>query len=316
MKILLLALLIAAPAWAQNAGGKGYDHERQAAFDRAQGIRKIELEIRRLLAGDALKRAINVWVVRSNQQGHEDRVGKRVWLRIRQELVDEMGALRWLTPETLPGRTCLPGSRVGASSTGRRNQPICFDPPVLAEHYFNENLRRGWIAPADRLMATAIHEIAHNRGEPESDDMLELTYLVEKTAAMGWENSNLVFRGLQFVVDLRVGAAVYAELAGENCASGARLEGGRTIADGQRFRIPLGITWNVELERYEDERGRVPEVAGLPIWFDSRLPDGQSCHVQLKLYDSMGGAPDSPLTSVSYYVGGGHPVTLHFELKQ
>ncbi|HUP58361.1 MAG TPA: hypothetical protein VM598_12965 [Bdellovibrionota bacterium] len=316
MRILILLLLAAMPAWAQNAGGKGYDHQAQAEFDRRQGIRKIEIELRRLIFGnrESLGSAVSRYISRATKQGHEYRLGFWVFDRLKRKLAEEVQTFSRYQPEA--GQSCMPGKKVGASSPERPHGAICFDIPVLAEHYFDENLKRGYIPPADRLLATTIHELAHNQGEPESEEMLQLTHLVEQTASMGWKETNLSYRGNSFVVDLKVGSKVYIKVSGADCLYGLEFGDGHFIHRDRLEEVPFDLTWNSELERYENGRGEQIDHVLVKLKFVGELASPDGCRAEWKFYDSLGVALEDPVNAFGHYVDReARPYPFYFELR-
>jgi hypothetical protein len=300
MKHYLLAFLVslstALPALAQNAGGKGFDPVAQAAFDRQRDIERIAGEISRLLTPyqrneeAPLTTAVRLYVDRfvREQFNSPIRTGGAPFMRlVRAGLDDEAKAFKFRLVE---GANCVLEGDVGASSPGRPGGEICFKPSVLARDFYEENLRRQPIPTADRLLAAAIHELAHNLGEQHGRELEAVTYLVAHTAQKGWSPSNISKN--PGTVNLSVSPFVYVQFGAEShpCLKKVLIDG-REIPRGTSDLIRLGVVWDQRSESWFTPGyvtlQSVTFKIGLEFEGDTPGTHG-GCHVDVRFNDSEG----------------------------
>jgi hypothetical protein len=330
MRTLILAVLIlssVAAAEAQNAGGKGYDTHQQAEFDRKMGIALTRSEISRILQrrGErSLAEAVLRYMRRATATRMPDRVGIATFLALKDELLEEAKAFSFYVPDAFGEKRCSTRPGVGATSQGKKRQPICVDPTVLAAHYYEENLRRTTVSTEDRLLATVLHELAHNALEepetdrPDDERMLRFTYLVQKTAAMGWKPSNLWHRGPNLGMDLRVGIELQVELSGtKDCFYAIRFEDGTEVVRDRLTKIVLPVSWNLALERYEYRGEPVPDLLRLRFTVTGLRSTTEACNAELRFWDSLGVPYEFRNAGFSPFHGTpDHKFSLDVEIEQ
>ncbi|HUP58363.1 MAG TPA: hypothetical protein VM598_12975 [Bdellovibrionota bacterium] len=297
-RLFLIVWLLWCPSvFAQNAGGKGFDPVAQAAFDRARDIERISGEIARLLRpyqrGEQapLTTAVRRFVERSVQE--QLRVPYRtgstlLWRLSRSGLLEEAREFKF---KDTYDRPCAPEGRVGAWSPMQPRGEICFDPPVLAEAFYEENMRRMTVPTADRLLAAAIHELAHNLGQRHGEELKGLTYLVAHTAHKGWAPSN-VTKPDQWTVNLSVSPLAYVHFGADSdpCLKSVKLNG-KEVPRGTSSLIPFGIDWDPRSESWFTP-GHVTLQAvtfKVELDFDGDRPGTNGgCGINVRFTDSEG----------------------------
>jgi len=149
-------------------------------------------EIDRLLDTRVLTRAVQNYAKRAAAEGGVfERVGAESPAPApRKGLVEEAQSSRSRLPSCLAPRPAYRTSWSGPARAASAKEPSVSIPLALAKILPGGHAAIS-VRLMDRLLATAIHEIGHNLGLPESEDMNRITYLVQNTAEMGWADSNV-----------------------------------------------------------------------------------------------------------------------------